>query len=755
MGSVDNYLGTITYLKNQYPDDYQNRDDYKVADQRLQEYLGYFALCATDEVWNKYVQGTPQLAGYTAYVTAAQAFKVDQAKLDADFGMLSVKTSQQISDLRDKNPGIYNALFEHDPANDAFLNGVVYLMAVPQLAQVSRDTSLSSDTTTLYAAARDQAIKTAALDLGQDIPKDASNASWGGSVKGTTSDFLWNVLVQYQRDNYEDHSGTDAAVSLSRTGSLNSASYTSSLYGALDPADKAAYSNIEASASLTAMLKASAPAQIYQFYENYPLIRDILFQNGYYTPVGKNGVAETVDWGAAGQVQHYIDSRTGLDVFVRTDGSVYVSPQDWVHVALDVVTLATMGKGGPGTTVAGIEVAAAEQPFVRAAIGSLFKVETEAAVTGEQALLKEAAEAPVASAGNGCFIAGTLVETSEGPKRIEEIHVGDLVRARDAGTGATFLKPVVKLYRRHNQQIFDVKLSTPDGRTEVIGASIEHPFHVRNLGWVAASKLAPGEIVDQLDGEGEHVVSVEREKSRQDTYNFEVAEVHSYFVGQNHAWVHNQSYVNWNVPLTKGYFESAYGEGNVAQGGGTALQTAENVWKNVWETQAGNASSNYAGSPGSWMAGNVIQGGGTTLQTAENIWANVLETRAGNASSNFLGSLEQPAIVEGASSVTTAAQLRAQLAFQEAGILTPDGTALTPQAIAASTELRISGGQLTNPAVISELTSDGSAISDWGKYTTQSITLPDGSRSQIHFYMNNVTGDVNFNIDFKVKSPVK
>jgi hypothetical protein len=56
---------------------------------------------------------------------------------------------------------------------------------------------------------------------------------------------------------------------------------------------------------------------------------------------------------------------------------------------------------------------------------------------------------------------------------------------------------------------------------------------------VEAGKLVPGEIVDQLDGAGDRVVSVEPEKSLQDTYNFEVADAHSYFVGNSHAWVHN------------------------------------------------------------------------------------------------------------------------------------------------------------------------------------------------------------------------
>jgi len=132
------------------------------------------------------------------------------------------------------------------------------------------------------------------------------------------------------------------------------------------------------------------------------------------------------------------------------------------------------------------------------------------------------------------------------------------------------LKPVVRLFRRHNRRIFAVKLVTSGGRSEVIGASAGHPFHVRKLGWVVASKLVPGQIVDQLEGDGARVVSVKRQKRLQDTYNFEVAEAHTYFAGQSHAWVHNQSFCSWET-----YFNSTYGPGNVVKGGGSSLADAE------------------------------------------------------------------------------------------------------------------------------------------------------------------------------------
>jgi hypothetical protein len=105
-------------------------------------------------------------------------------------------------------------------------------------------------------------------------------------------------------------------------------------------------------------------------------------------------------------------------------------------------------------------------------------------------------------------------------------------------------------------------------------------------------------------------------------------------------------------------------------------------------------------------------------------------------------------------SAADATRLKAKLGFEEAGILTKEGI-LTNEAVAGAQEIPISGGRLTNPAVVNELTANGSRIEDWGKFRTQSIELPGGQASQIHFYRNRVTGQVNLNIDFKIKGTVK
>jgi hypothetical protein len=109
----------------------------------------------------------------------------------------------------------------------------------------------------------------------------------------------------------------------------------------------------------------------------------------------------------------------------------------------------------------------------------------------------------------------------------------------------------------------------------------------------------------------------------------------------------------------------------------------------------------------------------------------------------------------GVQSSANALRFKAQLAFEEAGILTRGGAGLTDDAIKAATEIPISGGKFKNKAVINELTSNGSNIANWGKFSTESVNLPSGQSSQIHFYKNRITHEVNLNIDFKVKSPIK
>jgi hypothetical protein len=113
---------------------------------------------------------------------------------------------------------------------------------------------------------------------------------------------------------------------------------------------------------------------------------------------------------------------------------------------------------------------------------------------------------------------------------------------------------------------------------------------------------------------------------------------------------------------------------------------------------------------------------------------------------------------DSAVNLVTSTQLKTKLAFEEAGILTKNGK-LTSEAIENAQYIPLKeNGQIVsikNPTIVQELTKDGSKIEDWSKYKTNSVTMPNGQRLQIHFYKNKTTGKVDYiTEDYKVKGIV-
>jgi RHS repeat-associated protein len=103
---------------------------------------------------------------------------------------------------------------------------------------------------------------------------------------------------------------------------------------------------------------------------------------------------------------------------------------------------------------------------------------------------------------------------------------------------------------------------------------------------------------------------------------------------------------------------------------------------------------------------------------------------------------------DGAANAANGVRLAQQLARESANSAFTTSGELTSGAIADS-NLIIPGSKIGNPDVIKSLTSDGSSISDWGKYTTRTYQSPSGD-FQVHYYMNRTTGAVNYGSDYKV-----
>jgi RHS repeat-associated protein len=139
-----------------------------------------------------------------------------------------------------------------------------------------------------------------------------------------------------------------------------------------------------------------------------------------------------------------------------------------------------------------------------------------------------------------CFAAGTLIDTDRGLRPIEQIKVGDRVRSRDVATGVTEYKAVTALIRPHDRQLYEVRLKQAQtGLVEVFSVTDDHPWMSGDGHWLTTLQLVAGGRIQTEDHHDVQVVSVTKTKLTADTYNLDVADFHTYFVGKERVWVHN------------------------------------------------------------------------------------------------------------------------------------------------------------------------------------------------------------------------
>jgi hypothetical protein len=137
-----------------------------------------------------------------------------------------------------------------------------------------------------------------------------------------------------------------------------------------------------------------------------------------------------------------------------------------------------------------------------------------------------------------CFAAGTTVLTDDGFVAIETLQVGDLVWARDPDTGESAFKPILKTFVNTNDTIWHLTL-VKGGETyrhEVTGS---HPYYVPDSGWVEVAHLRVGHTLLTEDGTPAIVTGVYDTGQVQATYNFEVADINTFYVSAAKVLVHN------------------------------------------------------------------------------------------------------------------------------------------------------------------------------------------------------------------------
>ncbi|WP_296517797.1 DUF637 domain-containing protein [Acinetobacter oleivorans] len=143
--------------------------------------------------------------------------------------------------------------------------------------------------------------------------------------------------------------------------------------------------------------------------------------------------------------------------------------------------------------------------------------------------------------GTTCFVAGTLIETKNGLKPIEEFNGDELIWSRNDLTLEYGYKPVIAKNITHNQPIFEVVVQNALGVTETLKTTEEHPFWVKNIGWQKASILSEGMTLLDRDNNELTVISQKLLAKLDTVYNIEVKDYHTYHVGKLGVWVHNSN----------------------------------------------------------------------------------------------------------------------------------------------------------------------------------------------------------------------
>jgi Pretoxin HINT domain/A nuclease family of the HNH/ENDO VII superfamily with conserved AHH len=131
-------------------------------------------------------------------------------------------------------------------------------------------------------------------------------------------------------------------------------------------------------------------------------------------------------------------------------------------------------------------------------------------------------------------VAGTLILTPTGYQAIETLQVGDWVLAGNPETGEVKECRVLQTFEREVSQVLDVQVGD-----ETITCTAEHPFWVSGEGWVKAGQLAVGDLLMTQNHEVVLVEAIKPQTGRVKVYNFEVEDLHTYFVSELGILVHN------------------------------------------------------------------------------------------------------------------------------------------------------------------------------------------------------------------------
>ena len=135
-----------------------------------------------------------------------------------------------------------------------------------------------------------------------------------------------------------------------------------------------------------------------------------------------------------------------------------------------------------------------------------------------------------------CFTKDTIVSTTEGDKKIQEVKVNDMVYVMENGNNLG----VEKVVRTFKNEV-DYNICKIYTENDYIECTTGHEIYCKNKGWTKAILLEVGDILITQNNEEMPIVKIQNEKEdrKVTVYNLEVKNAHNYFVGKSKLLVHN------------------------------------------------------------------------------------------------------------------------------------------------------------------------------------------------------------------------
>jgi hypothetical protein len=126
-----------------------------------------------------------------------------------------------------------------------------------------------------------------------------------------------------------------------------------------------------------------------------------------------------------------------------------------------------------------------------------------------------------------CLVAGTVIQTSCGLRKIEEIRIGDTAVSMNVDSGEISMRPIINVSNRIAAESYKITV----GNGEVIQATGGHNWWVLGQGWLRSRQLKAGQFMRTGDASVE-IKKIEKIDGPIKVYNMIVDKTHTYFVGQ-------------------------------------------------------------------------------------------------------------------------------------------------------------------------------------------------------------------------------